>query len=92
MKYSQLKKGKTYKLGDMNVGKFVKWDKQNNVLIFKGSQQGEMGNNEIDIDDEDDYEKIAPNAKKSLRKSKKGGNRKNKNKKTRRYTNGRIRV
>uniref|UniRef100_A0A6C0JJ82 Uncharacterized protein n=1 Tax=viral metagenome TaxID=1070528 RepID=A0A6C0JJ82_9ZZZZ len=87
VKYNELKKGKTYKLGDINIGNFVRWDKENEVLVFTGSQYGEEDEeNEIDENSKDDYVEIKTRKPKSKKtKSKKGGRKHNK--KTRRNIN-----
>ena len=79
--YLDLIPGKRYKLGDMNVGKFIR--KTDDTLVFIGSQYGEDDENEIDADDEDNYKEIKPKSKaKSVKKTKsKGGTRRR-----RRYT------
>lgn len=51
--YKELESGKKYKLGDINVGKFI--ERNGTILIFKNSQFGEEIN-EIDIGDKDNEE------------------------------------
>ena len=79
--YKELKKGKKYKLGDIIVGKFLRLEKDANgdVLIFTGSQYGEIGENTIEPYDEDDFEEIRRTeggSKKNKRKTKKITNKK----------------
>jgi len=73
VKHHQLIIGENYKLDHINVGKFVRRD--DNVLVFIGSQHGEEGENEIDADDEDEYTKIKAKTPRSKQKtvSKQGG-------------------
>jgi hypothetical protein len=87
VKYNKLQKGKTYELGDINIGTFVRWDKENKVLVFTGSQYGEEDEeNEIDENGKDNYVEIKTRKPKSKKtKSKKGGRKRNK--KTRRNIN-----
>jgi hypothetical protein len=85
--YKNLIPGKKYKLGDIKVGKFVRFETEandDNVLIFLDSQYGDKGENTIYPDDQDDFIEIkamsVSNKKKSKSKSKnrgKGGKRKN---------------
>jgi len=54
VRHTELIVGREYKLGSMLVGKFKKRN-ENGELIFMNSQHGEIGENTIDPDDEDDY-------------------------------------
>jgi hypothetical protein len=77
--YKNLIPGKKYKLGDIKVGKFVRFETEangDNVLIFLDSQYGDKGENTIYPDDQDDFIEIKTLSKKSKSKSKnrtKGG-------------------
>ena len=79
--YKNLITGKKYKLGDIKVGKFVRFETEangDNVLIFLDSQYGDKGENTIYPDDQDDFIEIKTKtlSKKSKKKSKnrtKGG-------------------
>jgi len=79
--YKNLITGKKYKLGDIKVGKFVRFETEangDNVLIFLDSQYGDKGENTIYPDDQDDFIEIKTKtlSKKSKNKSKnrtKGG-------------------
>jgi hypothetical protein len=79
--YKNLIPGKKYKLGDIKVGKFVRFETEangDNVLIFLDSQYGDKGENTIYPDDQDDFIEIKTKtlSKKSKNKSKnrtKGG-------------------
>ena len=85
--YKNLIPGKKYKLGDIKVGKFVRFETEandDNILIFLDSQYGDKGENTIYPDDQDDFIEMkarsVSNTKKSKSKSKntgKGGKRKN---------------
>ena len=85
--YKNLIPGKKYKLGDIKVGKFVRFETEandDNILIFLDSQYGDKGENTIYPDDQDDFiemkARYVSNTKKSKSKSKntgKGGKRKN---------------
>lgn len=79
--YKNLIQGKKYKLGDIKVGKFVRFETEangDNVLIFLDSQYGDKGENTIYPDDQDDFIEIKAkiSSKTSKNKSKnrtKGG-------------------
>lgn len=79
--YKNLITGKKYKLGDIKVGKFVRFETEangDNILIFLDSQYGDKGENTIYPDDQDDFieMKSKDKTKKSKKKSKnrtKGG-------------------
>ena len=79
--YKNLITGKKYKLGDIKVGKFVRFETEangDNILIFLDSQYGDKGENTIYPDDQDDFIEIKTKtlSKKSKKKSKnrtKGG-------------------
>jgi hypothetical protein len=81
--YKNLIPGKKYKLGDIKVGKFVRFETEtdgDNVLIFLDSQYGDKGENTIYPDDQDDFIEIKSKSlsRKSKSKSKsnsKGGRR-----------------
>lgn len=85
--YKNLIPGKKYKLGDIKVGKFVRFETEangDNILIFLDSQYGDKGENTIYPDDQDDFIEMkarsVSNTKKSKSKSKntgKEGKRKN---------------
>lgn len=71
VKYNELKNGKKYKLGDINVGKFIRSENNNDeiVLYFLDSQFGEKGENPVYPDDDDDFIEIKQKTR-SKRKSK----------------------
>ena len=56
--YKNLVPGKKYKLGDIKVGKFIRFETEvngDNVLIFLDSQYGDKGENTIYPYDQDDF-------------------------------------
>jgi hypothetical protein len=67
VKYNDLIPGKKYKLGVINVGKFVRIDGES--LIFLDSEFGEKGENEIYKDIDDDFELMNISKTKTRRKS-----------------------
>jgi hypothetical protein len=85
VKHHELIPGKKYKLGDIKVGKYLRKSDDGQGLIFLNSQHGEKGENEIEIDEEDDYEKMqSPKRKSKSTKSRKSSSGGKKRKHTRR--------
>jgi hypothetical protein len=85
VKHHELIPGKKYKLGDVKVGKYLRKSDDGQGLIFLNSQYGEKGENEIEIDEEDNYEKIlSPKRKSKSSKSRKSSSGGKKRKHTRR--------
>jgi len=71
--YKNLLPGKKYKLGDIKVGKFVRFETEangDNVLIFLDSQYGDKGENTIYPDDQDDFIEIKTKTLSKTSKSK----------------------
>lgn len=71
VKHDELKNGKKYKLGDINLGKFIRSENDNGeiVLYFLDSQFGEKGENPVYPDDDDNFIEIKQKTR-SRRKSK----------------------
>jgi hypothetical protein len=69
--YTKLVRGKKYKLGDINLGKFIRSENDNGeiVLYFLDSQFGEKGENPVYPDDDDNFIEIKQKTR-SRRKSK----------------------
>jgi len=82
VRYTELIPGKKYKLGDINVGKFIK--RNDKILTFLNSEFGERTENEIDAEeDEDDFIEIK-RAKSVRPKSRKKGGKRRKTRKQKR--------
>ena len=71
VKHDELKNRKKYKLGDINLGKFIRSENDNGeiVLYFLDSQFGEKGENPVYPDDDDNFIEIKQKTR-SRRKSK----------------------
>uniref|UniRef100_A0A6C0I4K5 Uncharacterized protein n=1 Tax=viral metagenome TaxID=1070528 RepID=A0A6C0I4K5_9ZZZZ len=57
VKYNHLRVGQSYALGDMKLGKYMRRSSRRgrHFVYFLNSQQGEVGENEIEVDIEDEF-------------------------------------